>query len=158
MMNKFFFILLFNTVWCTAQDDVATSEPYQVTFDISKVNDSIFTLHTKIEIDSLSYMASVVNKSMSGIFKIKASLNPYLSVMGSPKEKACPIVTNFVWSNSPQKVIVGKVEYQQTVKISSKEEFDVEGVVQFVIEPRCTLEKIPFRIMCRKGILSIYKN
>lgn len=38
----------------------------------------------------------------------------------------------------------GNTHYKQTLKILSNENFEVMGYVQFTIEPRCTMEKVPF--------------
>ena len=41
--------------------------------------------------------------------------------------------------------------YLQQLNIKTKENFEVFGRVQFVIEPRCTLEQIPFAISYKDG-------
>ena len=41
--------------------------------------------------------------------------------------------------------------YKQTLNIKSKKDFEVFGRLQFVIEPRCTLEEIPFAITFKNG-------
>ena len=45
--------------------------------------------------------------------------------------------------------------YRQKLKILSGENFEVRGHVQFTIEPRCTLEKIPFLLSQKDGKLSL---
>lgn len=45
--------------------------------------------------------------------------------------------------------------YKQTLKVLSNDDFEVSGFIQFTIEPRCTLEKIPFILSNTNGKLSI---
>jgi len=51
---------------------------------------------------------------------------------------------------------VGKnTHYKQTLKVLSDENFEVKGHIQFTIEPRCTLEKIPFILSYENGKLHL---
>jgi hypothetical protein len=45
--------------------------------------------------------------------------------------------------------------YKQTLKVLTNDDFEVSGYLQFTIEPRCTLEKIPFILSNTNGKLSI---
>lgn len=45
--------------------------------------------------------------------------------------------------------------YKQTLKVLSNENFEVMGHIQFTIEPRCSLEKIPFILSYVDGKLSL---
>lgn len=45
--------------------------------------------------------------------------------------------------------------YKQTLKVLSTENFEVMGHIQFTIEPRCTLEKIPFVLFFEYGKLRV---
>ena len=45
--------------------------------------------------------------------------------------------------------------YKQTLKVLTNDDFEVSGYIQFTIEPRCTLEKIPFILSNTNGKLSI---
>ena len=45
--------------------------------------------------------------------------------------------------------------YKQTLKMLSTENFEAYGYLQFTIEPRCTLEKVPFILSFVDGKLSI---
>jgi hypothetical protein len=46
--------------------------------------------------------------------------------------------------------------YKQSLKILSQEDFEVFGRVRFTIEPRCTLEEIPFAISFKNGVMKIF--
>ncbi len=41
--------------------------------------------------------------------------------------------------------------YRQKISINTQEDFDYVGIVQFTIEPRCTLEKVEYIVKSRSG-------
>ena len=43
--------------------------------------------------------------------------------------------------------------YRQKIKVKTQEDFDYVGIVQFTIEPRCTMEKVEYIIKSRSGNL-----
>lgn len=133
-------------------------EPYTLELSIEKINASDFKLVTLIKMDSLAYMVPISNTTMSGIFKMNIVHTSQLNTNYILVEHACPVVTNYVWSNSPQKVIKGYVEYEQKVSVISTKDFVTSGFIQFVIEPRCTLEKIPFTISYVNGEMKVEQN
>lgn len=45
--------------------------------------------------------------------------------------------------------------YKQTLKVLSDEDFEARGHVQFTIEPRCTMEKVPFVLSHKDGKLTV---
>jgi hypothetical protein len=130
-------------------------EPYSLELNVEKINTHEFKLVSIIKIDSLSYMMPIANTTMSGIFKFSIVDTNQLNTNYILVEHACPVVTNFVWSNAPQKVIKGYVEYDQKLSVISTTDFVSTGFIQFVIEPRCTLEKIPFTISYMKGEMKV---
>ncbi|HIP47370.1 MAG TPA: hypothetical protein EYG92_00170 [Lutibacter sp.] len=46
--------------------------------------------------------------------------------------------------------------YKQALNIKTKGDFEVFGRVRFTIEPRCTLEEIPFAIRIKDGVIKLY--
>ena len=130
-------------------------EPYLLELSVKKVSATEFKLVTIIRIDSLSYMMPISNTTMSGIFKTSINDSIFLNSTYKLIELGCPVVTNFAWSNAPQKVIKGYVEYDQKFSLISTTDFMTSGVIQFVIEPRCTLEKILFTISHLNGEMKV---
>lgn len=55
-------------------------------------------------------------------------------------------LVNFVRKNT---------HYKQTLKVLSSENFEVMGHIQFTIEPRCTMEKVPFILSYVDGKFSV---
>ena len=48
--------------------------------------------------------------------------------------------------------------YKQSLKVLTNENFEVYGYIQFTIEPRCSLEKIPFILSYVDGKLSVKRD
>lgn len=46
--------------------------------------------------------------------------------------------------------------YKQPLNMLSDDDFEVFGRLKFTIEPRCTLEEIPFAISCKNGKMKVY--
>jgi hypothetical protein len=53
------------------------------------------------------------------------------------------------------KLVRENTHYKQSLKVLSNENFEVYGYIQFTIEPRCSLEKIPFILSYVDGKLSL---
>lgn len=52
-------------------------------------------------------------------------------------------------------LVRNNTHYKQTLKVLCDENFEVKGHVQFTIEPRCTMEKVPFILSYKDGKLSM---
>lgn len=52
-------------------------------------------------------------------------------------------------------LVRNNTNYKQTLKVLSNQKFEVMGHIQFTIEPRCTLEKIPFILSFENGKLRV---
>ena len=48
--------------------------------------------------------------------------------------------------------------YKQALRLKATDNFEVFGRIQFTIEPRCTLEEIPFAISVQDGVMKIIEN
>jgi len=145
------------TVRVSSQSSIhnQVTEPYYISLSVEQLNDSMYSLHAKIKIDSISYMMPIVNKTMTGIFKVNFLDHPAVNSNYNLIEKACPVVMNYVWSNPSHKVIKGKVEYVQKFSIGTQTDFVSKGVIQFVIEPRCTLEQFSFTLSYKAGRMNV---
>lgn len=53
--------------------------------------------------------------------------------------------------NGPVNWVRKNTTYTQQIKLNAKNDFEVKGYIQFTIEPKCTLEKVPFIIKKQDG-------
>ena len=92
------------------------------------------------------------HKNFSGKFTIVITEPQKISANGTITE--LPLST--VDKNEGFVHLVRKnTTYKQTLKVLSEEDFEASGYIQFTIEPRCTLEKIPFVLSFVNGKLSV---
>lgn len=121
-------------------DEVIKNE-YRLSVQMNLKNDSYFASPNEIE-------------NFTGKFTIVLEKSEKLSTIGTIIETPLSkgelnnhgSLVNWVRKNT---------NYKQTLKVLSNDNFEVSGYVQFTIEPRCTLEKIPFILSNTNGKLSI---
>ena len=59
--------------------------------------------------------------------------------------------------NGPVNWVQEDTRYDYHLTLKSQEDFEVGGKIIFTIEPKCTLEEIPFLIKYKSGVLTIEK-
>ena len=130
-------------------------EPYNIILSLEKLNESEYNLIAKIEMDSMSYMASISESSMKGIFKVNFLDSININSSFPLKEIKHSGASNFIGVGYSHNIVTSNVTYNQKFKINSHYNFKSTGMIEFVIEPRCTLEKIPFSLTYKNGKLSL---
>ncbi|NJM80403.1 MAG: hypothetical protein HC854_13750, partial [Flavobacterium sp.] len=116
------------------------TEPYELKLDMQKVNSNLYDLKIQILLHNNAYYASSNSKKdYKGKFTFFVNAtNSFIlknKLVETPLSKENPNgLTHFVNINTT---------YNQKLEITTKEDFVVGGFIQFTIEPRCTLEKIP---------------
>ncbi|MFD0963413.1 hypothetical protein [Pseudofulvibacter geojedonensis] len=128
--------------------------PYELKLDLEKVNDSSYYLTAKMMLlKGAHYVSPYSKKSFKGKFNL--TINPNNKIK----------VDDFLLSvpdSETQSIINGSLDwvkvntiYKQQFFVNPKDNFTATGFVQFVIEPRCTFEKIPFSIIQKDGHIRI---
>lgn len=126
------------------------TDPYAVFIDIIEVGKNDFNLIIKMDLNTDSFYVSPNSvRDFSGKFKLHLNENNQLEKTAALIEK--PLSTEIF---DPHPFVDAKVNwvkddttYTQKLHLNSKEDFQIRGLVQFIIEPNCTLEKIPFTIV-----------
>ena len=137
---------------------VATKEPYEIKMKMNTLENDTFAF----EIDMILHNgAHFVSPNATGNFTGKFTLhlddNDYLTPVSELIE-----TPRSVEEFDPHPFVNGNVNwvredtnYTLKLKSATKEYFSVKGFIQFTIEPRCTLEKIPIIIKNVKGELRV---
>ena len=131
------------------------ANPYELKLDVHKLSDGIYNLEIKMFLFNDAYYASPNEKrDLKGKFTFVLNNNTSFRLTDnlietplSPEIRAydsTDYVPNWVRENT---------SYKQKIEITTEKEFEVRGYIQFTIEPRCTLEKIPVFIKYEKGNL-----
>jgi hypothetical protein len=159
-MNSFilFFLFIFS-IGCgsdqlsyiepkTINETLDTDEnPYEISFRIDRVGEMEYVLSVVLDLSHGSYILSPLTPGdFKGLFSLKLEENKHLTVSEEITEYPPSIEKMDPFGNGPMKVAEVKTTYQFRFKVKSKEEFEVKSSIQFVIEPKCTLEEIPFTL------------
>ena len=135
-----------------------TTESYELKFEINEIENAVYELVLSMDLRNDSYYVSPNSKGdFTGIFTIIINDNEKLKKIAKPIETPLsneeydphPFVNGFVnW-------VKETTTYKQQIQRKSDEDFEVSGIIQFTIEPKCTLEKVPFFIKYKNGELIV---
>lgn len=136
----------------------SNESPYEIKLQIDKLNKDAYNLVVNMLLEKGAYYVSPhAKRDFKGKFKIFIAPNDKLFVdsflIETPQSveeyDSHPFVNGLVnWVRI-------STTYKQQLNVMSEDDFNVSGFIQFTIEPRCTLEKIPFIIVHNKGELKI---
>jgi hypothetical protein len=135
-------------------DELLHEDPlYTSIIRVDQQKDGAFVLSVQMNLKKAAYFVSPrEQKDLTGKFTIVLTEPEKMLIDGtiieSPVAKTDDL-HGFV------KCVRENTQYKQTLKVLSKENFEVYGYLQFTIEPRCTLEKIPFILSYVDGKLSV---
>ena len=141
------------------------------TFEALTIKDELYTLHFKIEKtennkhslivdielhDGSSFISPHERKEFKGKFYMDLGDYDQLNFDGDIIET--PRANAIFYGSSFKPVIWVKenTTYKQPLNILSDDNFEVFGRVIFTIEPRCTLEQIPFAIKYQDGVMTLF--
>jgi TonB family protein len=132
--------------------------PYDLRFTVKKAGDKTYTLVTSMELHGGSYYASPnCTRDMKGKFHLELAEQD--QVILAKRFKEIPLglqsMLHHPVVHGPMDWITQDTRYEHTLTVNTAEDLDVTGFYRFTIEPRCTLEEIPFVIKQRSGVLTI---
>ncbi len=133
--------------------------PFGITLQIEKIENDQYNLIVDIELKNKSYIISPFSKDeVYGHFNISiegnSKLTPIESLLETPKavEEFDPIL------NEPVKFVRVNTTYKQKVKLLEKDNFEMSGLIWFVLEPSCIPYDVNFVISNRSGVMKIHKT
>ncbi len=137
---------------------VAKEHPYDLAFTLEQAGDNTYTLVTTVKLHGGSYYGSPnCTRDLKGKFHVEVEAQDRLVLAERIKE--VPLATEKLYHHplvhGPEDWVTVDTRFEQRLTISTREDLDVDGMCRFTIEPRCTLEEIPFVIRQRGGRLTI---
>lgn len=133
-----------------------TKDPYDINFELD-VKKKLLII--KIDLESGSYYLSPNTVgSFKGLLKIVLPENNFISIKGNLTDNPKAINEINPWGNERMNVIRQNTVHTQRYELKTKGDFNVQAMVEFVIEPKCTLEKIPVTIFRKDGQLGFVRN
>ena len=137
------------------------NEPYEIKFQIDKVDGEEYALVVGMELEEGNkFISPHTRTKFKGLFNISLEKNNHLEMDNTFIEtpRSVEELDMHPFSTGLVNWVRVNTTYQHKVKVLSKDDFDVVGMIKFVIEPRCTLEEIEFTISQRSGKLEIKNN
>ncbi len=131
---------------------------YTLHFDIEKTKDQQSTLVIAIELHNGAHFISPnAQRDFTGKFYMDLGSYTHLDFEGDIIETPLSVeefdphpftggLVNWVRVNTT---------YKQPIQVKSQDDYKVFGRLRFTIEPRCTLEEIPFAIFYQNGIMEL---
>ncbi|PHR72853.1 MAG: hypothetical protein COA67_03895 [Lutibacter sp.] len=127
---------------------------YNIHIDVETTTENKLNLVVKMELKNGSHFASPHNtRNLKEQFYM--DLGSYTDIdfvdahIETPKPKSgCG---SSAYSDTKVNWIKTNTTYRQPLHVISKGDFQVFGRIKFVIEPRCTLEELPFAIISKNG-------
>lgn len=131
---------------------------YDIGFQIEETSRHEKNLHIEMKLYHNShYVSPNAQRDFKGKFTVSVDDNPYIRLTNNFLE-----TPRSVEEIDPHPFVDGTVNwvrvnttYDYSLELTSTEDFEVEGQVQFVIEPNCTLEKTRFLIYQEGGFLKV---
>lgn len=135
-------------------DDLVKEDPlYTTIIRIDKQSNKEHVLSIQMKVKQHGYFISPTEPgSFTGKFTIVLTEPQHLKTNGAIIETPLSKVDE---NEGYVKWVRQNTHYKQSLKVLTKENFEVSGHIQFTIEPRCTLEKIPFILSYVDGKLSV---
>lgn len=135
-------------------DDLVREDPlYTAIVCVDKQNDKEHLLSIQMNVKKDGYFVSPTEPgSFTGKFTIVLTEPQHLQTNGAIMETPLSKVDE---NEGFVKLVRQNTHYKQSLKVLTNENFEVSGHIQFTIEPRCTLEKIPFILSYVDGKLSV---
>uniref|UniRef100_UPI00404A32C4 hypothetical protein n=1 Tax=Flavobacterium sp. TaxID=239 RepID=UPI00404A32C4 len=132
------------------------AEPYELKLNTHQLSNTIYDLEITILLYNDAYYASSnAKKDLKGKFTFFIESNDSFILKKNLTET--PLTNKKYISSTNDKGLTSWIgvdtSYKQNIEITTQEDFQVNGYIQFTIEPRCTFENIPIIISYKKDFL-----
>ena len=138
-----------------------TNELYTLQFKIDTTENNTPNLVVDIKLHNNSYFVSPnANGDFKGKFYMDLGSYTHLNFKGDMIEtpRSVEEIDFHPFVNGAVNWVRVNTTYKQPLNMKLKEDFVVFGRVRFTIEPRCTLEEIPFGISYKNGVLTLIES
>lgn len=173
-MNKLIVsILLLSLFGCTERNPPTTQSPkivqveevalvdssFDILFHTEKIDQERFRLATTIELSDSSYVISPYSQDdVYGHINISLRDHRNLIVGESLQEIPNSVEEYDPILEEPVRFVRETTTYQQALQIVKNEDFDLSGLVSFVLEPSCVPYEVKFLLSYHSGEMIIKKT
>jgi hypothetical protein len=165
------FLLLFMlSIGCTQVSNEATTpvnqpeeepqenqEPFSMEIQLQRESLEEYTLNINLGLKPGNYIVSHFSKdSVYGHFEISFD-HEYLKRTDSLQEKPSSVEEYDSIVNMPVRFVRRNTVFKQNLVLETEEDFDMPGLIYFVLEPSCVPYEVGFVISHRKSKMSVRK-
>lgn len=125
------------------------TEPYKLKLASKKLQNNEYDLSISMELfNNAHFISPNAKRKFKGKFKVVFNTTDKFSLLDKLIETPLSVeeYDEHPFTNGTVNWVRKNTSYRQKIKLNSTKNFQVKGYIQFTIEPRCTLEKIPFII------------
>ena len=138
----------------------ALEHPYDLEFRLEKGEGNTYTLITTMDLHGGSfYISPNAKRDFKGKFRVEIADQDHVVLGERIKEipRSVEVIDLHPFVDGTVEWVNEDTRYEHTFTLMTKEDLDVGGKYSFTIEPKCTLEEVPFMIKQRSGVLTIEK-
>lgn len=139
-------------------NEVAKNDPYDIDFDIEKSKEGQHLLVVKVSPKGGSFFVSPHStQDFKGKFRVNLSENNFLSLSEDFEEipRSKEVIDNHPFAKDAVNWVQTETTYKYPLTIHSEEDFVIGAEVAFVIEPKCILEQVYFKIFHSNGNVKV---
>ena len=132
--------------------------PYTLDYKITKKTANTFELEIDMDLNGNAHFVSPNSKiAYKGRFTLDINVDENIELVGDLIETPLSKeeIDNHPFVRGPINWVRVDTNYKQQLKLNTDEDFFVIGFIQFTIEPRCTLERIPIKIEYKNGKMMV---
>ena len=131
-------------------------KPFDIKFDIESLNDNEYNLATTVKLNKGDYIISPF--STDGIylnFSMLLDNSNHLAINGQLSEnpETAPEVDPII--NKLVRFVRVNTTFKQKLKVEKQGDFEVPGLVEFLLEPSCVPYDVAFVLSYKKGEMTV---
>ena len=141
----------------TIDREVAENDPYRLTMEIEDSANGKQFLVVTLKPQGGSFFVSPHSKQdFSGVFRVELPQNEYVTLGEDFEEipRSLEVIDNHPFVRGSVNWVHEGTKYKFPLVLKANGDFQTSGWIRFVIEPKCTLEEIPFDLMMKGNQLT----
>lgn len=141
------------------EESAAIDESFDIELSIDKEGEGQYNLVAALELEDGSYVVSPYSKDETyGHFGIFIAENQNLIANDSLIEIPASIEEFDSILNEPVKFVRTNTEFKRKMNVTGQEDFEVSGMIEFVLEPSCVPYEVEFALAQRSGVMEVEKT
>ena len=132
---------------------------FNIELQIDKVDGELYSFSTSLELDSGAYVVSPFSEDeFYGPFQISILDSRHLIIDERLLEIPKSVEENDPYINVPVRFVRENTIYKQNIKLLTEEDFEVSGLIEFVLEPSCKPYSVEFILSYHSDTMTIEKT